>query len=63
MIAGFQILLGVGISLAAFLVNAEPACGGCGDGHWGGITSLAAMGVWLAVLGAILVSNVRKYKK
>jgi hypothetical protein len=62
-IAAFQILLGVGVGLAGFLANAEPPCGQCGDGHWGGPTMLVFLGIWLAGLGAILASIIRKYRK
>jgi hypothetical protein len=61
-IGGFQILLGVGVGLAGFFTNSEPPSGLGRGGHWGDSTDIAALGVWLVGLAAILVSILRKYR-
>jgi hypothetical protein len=55
--AYFQILVGMGVGVAAFLVNAEPSCGGCGRGHWGGTAGVVMLCVWLVLLIAVFVFN------
>jgi hypothetical protein len=58
--ACFQLVLGVGFGLAAVLVDAEPSCGGCGHGHWGGTAGVVALSVWLALIGAGLAYNLTR---
>jgi hypothetical protein len=45
----FQIVLGVALAVAAFTVNSEPSCGGCGRGHWGGTWGVLILIVWLVL--------------
>lgn len=58
--AYFQVLVGVGVGLAAFLVHAEPSCGGCGRGHWGGTAGIILLCVWLVLLIAVFVFNLTR---
>lgn len=60
LVAYFQILVGLGVGLAASLVDAEPSCGGCGHGHWGGTAGVVMLCVWLVVLIAAFVFNLSR---
>lgn len=61
LIAGAEIVVGIGIGVAGYLVNAEPACGRCGHGPWGDTPTIVAMGIWMALLTALAVGTLRKY--
>jgi hypothetical protein len=61
--AYFQILAGVGVGLAAFLVHAEPSCRGCGHRHWGGTVGIVILCIWLVLLVAALVFNLTRSKR
>ena len=63
LIAGIQLLLGVGVGAAFFFVDAEGRQRQAGEGHWGGAFGIAMLGIWLAVLGAIAAYNLRKFLK
>jgi hypothetical protein len=58
-----QILIGVSVGVAAFVVNAEPSCGGCGLGHWDGTVGIAMLCVWLVVLIAAFVFNLSRSRR
>jgi hypothetical protein len=60
-IAYLQILIGMGIGAAAFLVHSEIPCAGCKRDHWGGTAGIVILCVWLALLGAVSVARFRKY--
>ena len=62
-VGGLQILLGVGVGLAGFFTNAEPPGGLGPQGHWGDTTDHVALGIWLAVLTAIMAFILRKYRR
>lgn len=57
------VALGVAVVIAAFAVDAEPACGGCGRGHWGGAGGVMGLCVWLLVMAAICGMNLRRIWK
>jgi hypothetical protein len=61
-VAGWLMLLvGVGIGLAAFLVDAEQP-GAHSPDHWGGAVGVAALSVWVAVMLGSFVLQIRKVK-
>jgi hypothetical protein len=60
LVGGVQVLLGIGVGLAGAFVNPEPACGGCGHGHWGGTIGIVGTVLWLSLLGAIAASLLRQ---
>lgn len=59
----FQILVGLAVGLAAFLVNTEPSCGGCGHDHWGGTAGIVILCIWLVLLIAAFVFNLTRSKR
>jgi hypothetical protein len=62
-IGALQIALGVGVGIAGFRVNAEPSCGVCGHGHWGGRGLIVALIAWLAGVVAITALVLKKHRK
>ncbi len=43
------VVAGIGIAILGLVANAEPPCGGCGHGHWGGTFGLVILVVMLAL--------------
>jgi MFS family permease len=58
-----QLLVGAGTIASGFLVNAESPDEPRPVDHWGDTWDLAALAIWLALLGAMGVSIVRQYRK
>jgi hypothetical protein len=58
-----SILLGLGIGIAGFLIDAEPSCGRCGQGAWGNSTDVTVMLAWLLVVLAGAVRRLQKLRQ
>jgi hypothetical protein len=58
-----QIVLGIGLGVAGFLVNSEPSCGRCGHGPWGSRTMITAMVIWLILFVGTSVARLRRRKQ
>lgn len=61
-VACFAMLLGVGIGVAAFTVDAEQP-GAHGGNGWGGTGGVVVLGIWLVLMCAMEVLQFRKMKK
>lgn len=50
-IAAVQLTLGVGLTIAVFVLDPNSGCRPCQEAPWGGPSMLAAMGFWLLLVG------------
>ena len=57
------LLLGAGVVVAAWMVNAEPPCGNCNRDHWGGTAGIVVLAVWLGVMLAVTAHNIRRERR
>jgi hypothetical protein len=59
LVSYLSVLLGVGLGIAAFAVDAEPP-GVHNTDHWGGTTGVVLLGVWMAFLVSIIRRRARR---
>jgi hypothetical protein len=52
------VVIGVGLVIAAFVINAEPGCGSCNRGHWGGTGGVLGLVGWTMVVGVLAGTSV-----
>jgi hypothetical protein len=53
------VVVGVALGVAAFTVDAEPRCRGCGQNHWGGTAGIVILCMWLAWMALIVGYRLR----
>jgi drug/metabolite transporter (DMT)-like permease len=54
------VLIGVGLIITAWTVNAEPPCGACNGDHWGGAFGVTLLIAFVAFGIVLQVRNVRE---
>lgn len=63
LIASGGLLIGAGVVVAAWTVNAEPPCGSCNGDHWGGTFGVVALIIEMAFGVAVTVNTVRNERR
>ena len=53
------LLVGAGLIVTAWTVDAEPPCGGCTGDHWGGTAGIVGLMAFIGIGVAIQIHNVR----
>jgi hypothetical protein len=57
------LLLGAGVVVAAWTLNAEPPCGNCQHDHWGGVFGIVVLVIWVGGMVAITTHNIRRERQ
>jgi hypothetical protein len=56
--AGYAgVVIGAGLAVAALVVNAEPPCGACHRGNWGGTGAVLGLIGWMLIVGIMAGMN------
>jgi hypothetical protein len=59
-IGALQMVLGLAIGIAVVTVDAEPPCGACGRGHWGGSAGVVGLTVWILLVALGVALGIRR---
>jgi len=57
------LLVGVGLIVSGWTVNAEPPCGACNGDHWGGTAGIIGLIVFFGIGVATQIYNVRDERR